>query len=110
HVLRVRGQRHAARAPERLESADRGGELHAVVGGRGFGARQRLLGAPVAQEHPPAAGPRVAAAGAVREQFDFLHADYALGSATPEAIMLRRACQRMRTGVSGATRLRASTT
>jgi hypothetical protein len=59
-----------AAALERLERGDRRHQLHAVVGGHGLAARQLLLGAAGAQYGAPAAGARIARAGAVGEDVD----------------------------------------
>src|SRR5688500_2106949 len=67
HVLRVGVQAHPARALERLERADHRRELHAVVGGVGLAPPQLLFRAARAQQHAPAAGAGIAAAGAVAE-------------------------------------------
>src|SRR5271166_4141558 len=64
-ILRVRVQAHQAGALQRLERLDRRRELHAVVGGERLAALQLLLLLAVAKHRAPAAGPRVARAGAV---------------------------------------------
>src|SRR5688572_4129528 len=69
-VERVGVDPHAAPALESFERADRGHELHAVVRGVGLAAPELLLLAVVAQEHAPAAGTGVAAAGAVAVDLD----------------------------------------
>src|ERR1051326_424009 len=64
-VLAVGIELDDARAFERLERRNGGGELHAVVGGMRLGALELAL-VPVPGEHcAPAARPRVAGAGAV---------------------------------------------
>src|SRR5436190_7935738 len=56
---------HVARALQRFERADDGGELHAVVGRRGVAAPELLLLALVAHQRAPAARTRIAATRAV---------------------------------------------
>src|SRR5690242_12911012 len=73
HVLAVRMERDAARLDQRLERADRGGQLHAVVGGRRVRAGQLLLVLAHAQDRAPPAGAGIALAGAIGEYFDVLH-------------------------------------
>ena len=55
---------------QRLQRRDRGHQLHAVVGRLGLAAGQFLGRAVVAQDRAPAAGPGIARAGAVGEDFD----------------------------------------
>src|SRR5690606_37096577 len=55
HVLRVGVETHAARPLQRLQRADDGGELHAVVGGRGLAAPELLLDTLRPQQRAPAA-------------------------------------------------------
>src|SRR5688572_2855807 len=69
HVLRVGVQAHPAGPLERLERADHGRELHAVVGRSRLAAPQLLLHALRAQQRSPAARAGVAPAGAVAEDF-----------------------------------------
>src|SRR3546814_2426459 len=63
-----------ARPLQRLQGGNCGNELHAVVGGRGVAARQFPLGRTGPEDSTPTAGPRIAAAGAVREDVDWAHA------------------------------------
>src|SRR5690606_27546568 len=60
------------RALERAQALDHGHQFHAVVGGGRFAAEQFLLMRAHAQDHAPATGAGVAAAGAVRVQLDLL--------------------------------------
>ena len=57
--------------PER--EVDRGAKLHAVVRRRGVAAEELLDAIAGAQHDAPAAGPWVAATGAVGERFDVRH-------------------------------------
>src|SRR3546814_12460146 len=66
-VAAVRVQCDGARPLQRLQGGNCGNELHAVVGGRGVAARQFPLGRTGPEDSTPTAGPRIAAAGAVRE-------------------------------------------
>src|SRR5690606_34615386 len=79
---------------------DRGGQLHAVVGGHGLAAAELALAAAVAQQRCPAARTRVAEAGAVGMDLDLL----AHAAGTPPPI---RSGARWRTGVSGSRRFSA---
>src|SRR4051812_21229969 len=74
-VDRIGVQAHAARALQRLERPDDGSELHAVVGGGRRAAPQLFFFSLEAQQRAPAAGPGVAAAGAVAVDLDdlFIH-------------------------------------
>src|SRR5215204_4260279 len=64
-VLRVGVEIDGARARQRLERLDRGGELHAVVGGQRLAAGELLLAAFEQEQRRPAARPRIPRAGAV---------------------------------------------
>src|SRR5215207_8071672 len=64
-VLRVGVEIDGARARQRLERLDRGGELHAVVGGQRLAAGELLLAALEQEQRGPAARPRIPRAGAV---------------------------------------------
>ena len=64
-VLAVGVQLHLAGLLQQRQGADHRGELHPVVGGAPLPAADLLLMGPVAQDRPPAPGPRVAAAGPV---------------------------------------------
>src|SRR5262249_46143355 len=64
-ILPVGWQFDGGRPGQRFERHDRGGQLHAVVGGERFTARQLLLMPAIAQDGPPAARTRIARAGAV---------------------------------------------
>ena len=61
----------AARPGKCLEPFDRGDQFHAIVGGQRFAARQLALLVVLPKQNAPAAGPRIAAAGAIGEQLDF---------------------------------------
>ena len=69
-ILAVGVQLDPAGALQGLQPADRGGQLHAVVGGQRLAAGQFLLLAAHAQQHSPSAGAGVAAARAVGEQLN----------------------------------------
>src|SRR4051812_9282692 len=86
HVDRIGVQAHLARALQRLQRTDHGGELHAVVCGGGVATPELPLLALVAQERPPAARTGVAAAGAIA--VDLHHVithDFAYGRAARPA-------------------------
>ena len=61
----------AARPGKCLEPFDRGDQFHAIVGGQRLAARQLALLVALPKQNAPAAGPRIAAAGAIGEQLDF---------------------------------------
>src|SRR5947207_15908731 len=65
HVFGIGVETRLHRALQRLERANHRGELHAVVGRHGLGALELLLALARLEERPPAARPRIAAAGAV---------------------------------------------
>ena len=69
-ILAVGVEHDPARPLQRLERGDRRRQLHAVVGGRRLAAAQLALDRAIAQDRAPAARARVAAAGAVGEDFD----------------------------------------
>ena len=48
---------------------DNGQQLHAIVGGVGFPTPEFLFDSPIAQQGPPAAGARIAFAGAIAKNF-----------------------------------------
>src|SRR5688572_32580429 len=107
HVLRVRVERYLAAPMQGLERADRGSELHAVVGRRPLAPVQLAFTAAIAQHRAPAAGARVPAAGAVGEDLDAVQETRrAAGSARPPMTAVRRRL-RILTGVIECTRLRA---
>src|SRR5690606_24964285 len=64
HVLRVAVERSTARAFQRRERTDDGGQLHPVVRREGLSAVQRLARAAGFEDGAPAARTGVAAAGA----------------------------------------------
>src|SRR5581483_8476086 len=64
-VDRVGVERHRAGLAQRLQGGDRRHHLHAVVGGERFAATEFFLVAVPLQQGAPAAGARIAAAGAV---------------------------------------------
>src|SRR5690242_9814503 len=70
HVFAVGVELHHAGPLESLEARDRAHQLHLVVGRRRVAARQLLLALAHTKDGRPAAGARVAAAGAVGEQLD----------------------------------------
>src|ERR1700740_1265196 len=72
HVQGIGIELYPAGALERLEGADRRGELPAVIRGIGLAAIELALGAPRAQQHAPAAGARIAAACPVAEDLHHL--------------------------------------
>src|SRR5690606_34959403 len=68
------GEKPDAAGPlQRRQPLDRRGQLHAVVGGERLAARKLLLARARADDDAPAAGPRIALAGAVGENLDFGH-------------------------------------
>src|SRR5581483_7834239 len=71
-VDRVRIELHPARPLERLQGADGGGQLHAVVRGLRLAAVELLFHALRPQQRAPAARPRVALARAVAVDLDDL--------------------------------------
>src|SRR5207245_6531241 len=70
HVFGIGVEARLHRALQGLERANYRGELHAVVGRQGLGALELLLALARLEERPPAAGPRIAAAGAVGIDLD----------------------------------------
>src|SRR5690348_333371 len=64
HVRAVAVDVDPAPPRERPQALDRGGQLHPLIGGGILAAEQLDLAAVLDQEHPPAAGPGVARAGA----------------------------------------------
>src|SRR5690606_16882640 len=69
-VIAVSPELHPAGPLQRLQPLDRRRQLHAVVGGERLAARQFLLARARANDDAPAARPRIALAGAVREHLD----------------------------------------
>src|SRR5690606_10399177 len=73
HVRRIGIELHAARLLQRLERADRRGQLHPIVRRQRLAAA-KLLDVPAMTQHDaPPARPGVAAASPVRDRLDFLH-------------------------------------
>src|ERR1700678_2543783 len=72
-VFRIGIELDRAAPLERTQAADCRHQLHAVVGGRGFGARDLFALLAGHQQGSPAARARIAAAGAVGEYFDLRH-------------------------------------
>ena len=70
----VGGEDHLAGALQRLQRADRGEQLHAVVGGHRLAAGKFLLVRAGADHGAPPAGAGIALAGAVGEDFNGYHA------------------------------------
>src|SRR5260221_7925332 len=62
HILGIGEHPHAARALQRLQAADHGGQLHAVVGGGRFAAPQLFFVPAQTDDDSPAAGAGIAAA------------------------------------------------
>ena len=69
-VLAVAVEPHPARPLQRLQARHRSRHFHPVVGRVGLEAAQFPLGPAIAQDRGPAAGTRVAAAGAIGKDFD----------------------------------------
>ncbi len=70
HVNRIGVQIDGAGPRQRLQRADGGHQLHAVVGGQRLAARDFLLDAVEGEDGAPAAGARIAGTGAVGPDFD----------------------------------------
>ena len=82
-VLRVGVEVDRAGPRQRLERLDRGGELHAVVGGQRLAAGELLLG-PLNRSSAPAARPRIPGAGAVGvDRHPLAHRTSPYSAATP---------------------------
>ena len=85
---------------QRAQRFDGGRELHAVVGGRGLGAGEVLALVAGNQQRAPAAGPRVAPAGAVRVDLDVGHGRLrVVGSGSAPNTRRRSRKKRCRSGV-----------
>src|SRR3979409_2605546 len=85
HIQGIGIELHSAGTLERLEGADRRGELHAVIGGVGLAAVELALGSPGAQQHAPAARARIAAACPVAEDLHHLSIHESCESAASSA-------------------------
>src|SRR5205807_6063099 len=105
NVFRIGVQARPHRALERLERPNHRRQLHAVVGREGFRAVELLLALARLQQCRPAAGPRIAAAGAVGVDLD--HARERVVGLTRPPITAGFSRTRRRIGVRVYTRLRA---
>ncbi len=72
NVFTVQVQRHLARPFEGLQALDHSGQLHAVVGGAQFAAKQLVHMLARLQTHPPAPRTRIAFTGPIGIDFNVI--------------------------------------